>query len=121
MIPYELTFEQRPEYLIARVTAADIDNDTALAYLRKISDKCREMTVQRVLVFRHIPKMLDSGSLYFTTSAFRDMMLGIKVAFLNPNPEIREDFSFAINVATNRGGNFEVFENEAEAESWLLK
>jgi hypothetical protein len=37
MLPYELIFEKRSGYLHALVTAANIDRETALDYLRKVA------------------------------------------------------------------------------------
>ena len=118
--PYELTFESRPDYLYARVSAATIDEETAMSYLREVAAKCRELGCNRLLVERDIPVMLPPGSLYFTTKGFRELMEGIKVAFVNPHADIDKGITFGVLIATNMGAQFKLQPNIDAAEKWLL-
>ena len=71
--PYQLTFEEREGYLYERVSAATIDEETAMSYLREVAAKCRQLGYDRLLVERDIPVMLPPGSLYFTTKGFASL------------------------------------------------
>jgi hypothetical protein len=119
-IPYELTFEPRPNYLYARVEAKSIDEETSAKYLREVARKCRELDCDRLLLERDIPAILPPGSLYFTTKGFRELMDGVRVAWVNPYREIDKGMNFAILVATNIGGDFTLQPDIEAAEKWLL-
>jgi hypothetical protein len=119
--PYELVFESRKDYLYARISAKSIDPAIAMQYLSAISHKCTECRCEQLMLVRNIPKMLSDSDLYFTVTGFQHMIGTRKVAFVNPYREIREDMKFAIVVGMNRGGQFNIFDTEVEAERWLLE
>ena len=118
--PFELTFEKRPNYLFARVNADTISGDVALQYLSDIANECSQSGYDKVLIVRDIPAMLDTGTLFFTTGEFLEMIGPTQVAFVNPHSSIQQSMDFAIMIGTNRGANYRLFEDEAEAEKWLL-
>jgi hypothetical protein len=119
MLPYTLTFEQLPDYLHARVSAPEIDRETALAYLREIADTRASLGYDRFILERDIPQMLTDTDLFYTTNDFLLMMAGAKVAFLNPHLPIDADMDFAIVIAANRGAQFKLCKDLEEAEEWL--
>lgn len=119
--PYELVFEERKDYLYARVSADSIDPATALQYLSEISRKCAVKGIHQIMLVRNIPKMLNDGDLYFTAIGFQQMIGTRRVAFVNPYRDIREDMKFAVVVGMNRGGQYNIFDTEVEAERWLLE
>lgn len=119
--PYTLTFEERPGYLYARVSAGTIDAETAIEYLFKVAEKCDEIKCDRLMLERDIPVMLPTGDLFFTTQKFLERIKDIRVAFVNPHAPIREDMKFAIMIGTNRGALYSLHDNTASAERWLLK
>ncbi len=55
------------------------------------------------------------------TSDFVDGIGRRKVAVVNPFPELREDLKFTIQVATNRGARYKLFDTIEEAEEWLCE
>jgi hypothetical protein len=118
---YRLTFEERPGYLYAKIQADTIDRETALAYLGEVAAKCAELGSHRLLLDRDIPAMMSDADIFFTTKDFADMMKGKRVAFLNPYMQNTEDLNFSITIATNRGAEFHLHKDLAEAEAWLLK
>jgi hypothetical protein len=119
--PYQLTFEERPHYLYVRITAPTITEPIAMSYLREISDKCSEIKCKRLLLHRDIPEMLPDGVLFFVAAEFQRMIAGIKTAFVNPYMANESSFNFAVTVGTNRGADYGTFNNDADAEAWLLK
>jgi hypothetical protein len=116
---YELVFERRPNYLYARISAARIDDEMAITYLRQVIAKCRKSGYNRLVLERNIPQMLSPGSLYFTTKVFRQLTEGIKVAFINPHENIDNGMNFAVLMATNIGAEFSLQPNIESAEEWL--
>lgn len=118
--PYELTFEERPQYLYAVVKAEVIDRQSALSYLREVSAKCREMDYENLILKRDIPVMLGDSDLFFTTNDFLEMMRGIRVAFVNPHLTLEDEMRFAVMIGTNRGAMFTVHSSLAAAEQALF-
>ena len=119
--PYTLTFEERSEYLFARVTADTIDRDTALDYLRKVAARRLQIHARRLMLLREIPVMLPDSDLFFTTQDFLGMIGTTRVAFVNPYAEIDEGMSFAMTIGVNRGADYRLFNSVERAEEWLLK
>jgi hypothetical protein len=117
--PYTLTFEERPGYLYALVEADTIDRNTALAYLFEVANQCSKLGATRLMLERWIPVMLSDSDLFFTTQDFLRMMQSVRVAFLNPYLEQKDDMDFAMTIASNRGAEFRLFGDSDRAESWL--
>jgi hypothetical protein len=117
---YQLTFEERPGYLYANVTATNITTELARSYLAEVAARCRESHHTRLILKRDIPAMLETGDLFFTSGYFSTIMLGITVAFVNPHANVKNDFDFAITVSQNRGALFSVHATVTDAEQWLL-
>jgi hypothetical protein len=118
---YQLTFEERPGYLYAHVTAEIINRQIALAYLSEVAGEARRLKAARLMLHRDIPAMLPDGVLFFVTAEFQEMIIGIKTAFVNPYLTNEDAFNFAITVGTNRGARYNVFNNDTDAEIWLLR
>jgi hypothetical protein len=117
---YQLTFEERRDYLYANVRAEKVSIAEAQAYLKEIAETCRSKGYSSVLIDREIPTLLNVGDLFYTTDQFTTLMLGIKVAFVNGHDAIHKNIQFGITVAQNRGGMFSVHKNTSDAENWLL-
>jgi hypothetical protein len=119
--PYELSFEERPGYLYARVTAEVIDREMAMAYLTEVAERANRTNTTCLMLHRDIPEMLPDGILFFVTAEFQQMIVGIKTAFVNPHISNEDAFKFAITVGLNRGANYNIFNNDDAAETWLLR
>lgn len=116
---YELRLEERPGFLYAHVTAPRITEEIAFAYLDEVLAKCRARGYRRLLLHREIPAMLPDGDLFFVASEFQRRLAGIRTAFVNPVEKNSETFGFAVTVGQNRGGQYGLFDNDADAEAWL--
>ncbi|MEP6946125.1 MAG: hypothetical protein ABJA02_09425 [Acidobacteriota bacterium] len=116
---FHLSFEERPGYLYAHVAAEKITPGDALEYWREIGQKCSATHSDRLLLVRDVPYMMKDVDLRTTTSGYLKMVKSTKVAVVNPHRSIREDMKFALMIAMNGGGNFNIFDTEEEAERWL--
>jgi hypothetical protein len=119
-VPYELTFEKRPGYLYAHVKAETMTGEIALSYLREIMDEAARLEQDQLIIEREVPVMMSSGTLFFATTEFTDMIRGMRVAYVNPYPDLDKDMNFAQTIATNRGADYNVVRNVEAAEKWLL-
>jgi hypothetical protein len=117
---YELSFENRPAYLYAKVRAQHVDEDTARSYLSEIAEHCRGSHCSRLMIYRDIPEVLHGGALFFVASEFESQMHGGRVAFVNPYAQNLDDLEFGNLISSNRGGAYQTFPNESDAEDWLL-
>lgn len=119
--PYELKFEELPNYLFADVKADRNDVATTVMWFGEIIEKCREIGVNLLLVKLTVPEALTMPEMFDAAAGVVALGIrGIKIAFVDPVPEHFEKNSFAELVGTNRGANAKVFVNIDEAESWLL-
>ena len=121
MNPYELTFEERPDYLYASVRSKHVDEATARAYLTEIAEHCHSSHYHRLMVYRDIPEVLHGGALFFAAAEFQALLQNVRVAFVNPYAQNADDLEFGDIIASNRGGAHQTFETEAEAGAWLMQ
>ena len=118
---YELSFEERRGYLYARVKADIINRQVAMGYLTEVAARARRNESERLMLHRDIPAMLSDSVLFFVTAEFQEVIDGIKTAFVSPYLSNEDAFNFAITVGTNRGARYNVFNNDDDAEVWLLR
>ena len=117
---YHLIFEERPQYLYARVTADTITRETAMAYLTEVAARLKASRRKRLMLERCIPVMLSDADLFNTTRDFLEMIGSTKSAFINPYLSIDEAMDFAMTIGNNRGANYRLFNCPILAEEWLL-
>ena len=117
---YELSFDERPDYLYALIKSETIDRERAIQYLSEVAARCKELEVTSLLLERDIPVMLPDADLFFTTQDFVKMSAGVRIAFVNTHITNDEAMKFAIMIGTNRGARFDVFNTVEAAERWLL-
>lgn len=116
---YDLTFEERPGYLIARIASQTVYAEMAREYLKEIADKAIAKKYDRIIIERKIPVMLSDVDLYETTKYFLELINSRRVAFVNPYAQIKKDMEFAILIGKNRGANYRLFDNVPAAARWL--
>ena len=117
---YELTFDQRPHYLYAHVTAATINEKISEAYQKEIAAHCRGSKVSKLMIYRDIPAALSTTSSYFAANRLLKLLPKIKIAFVNPYAPNDKLLQFATTVGSNFGEQHEVFNDISKAERWLL-
>ena len=115
---YELTFEERPEYLHARIAAQKLDRNAALDYLSEISMKCASTRCKQMLLERDIPAMAADADLFDTIKDFVKMGSGIRIAFVNRHVPIVEAMKRVAEFG--EGADFKYFDDASEAQQWLV-
>ena len=120
MLPYDLIFDERDDYLYACVTADDIDRETALDYLSKVADRISDSPYEFLMLERDIPVMLPAPDLFFITRDFLKMLGPMRAAFVNKHATNEAELEFAMLIGTNRGADYRLFKSVPEAEAWLL-
>jgi hypothetical protein len=118
---YTLTYEHRPGYLYVLVDAESVTAEMALKYTSEILETCEAHKVEKVLLHRDIPVVLPVGDMFFTMKSIAERLGGVRqVALLNRYIPLQYELDLVAMIANNRGGNFAVFHEEAEAEKWLV-
>jgi hypothetical protein len=114
----DLTFDERPDYLYARIAAKDLDRKTALDYLSEISLKCARTRCKRMLLEREMSEIMADEHLFASIKDLVEMSGGIRIAFVNrhvPTEEARKRLS-----KWKAGADFKYFNDAEEAHRWLL-
>lgn len=117
---YELTLEQRPQYVYAHVKASSVSSEMVIDFISRSVAFCKEAGVDRLLLFRDIPEMLTDTIIYFTGVEFAKILGGIRCAIVNPFPELNGSLHFVETITSNRGAQHRILPDIAQAEAWLL-
>jgi len=119
--PYKLTFEERDGYLLANVKGETLEYDPAQDCLLEIARELERLKLIHLMVNREVPTVMPRGQLFFTSANMAESFKDVRVAFVNPYPDLDDDLNFAALTANNRGAQFGVFRDIETAERWLLK
>jgi hypothetical protein len=113
----ELTFEDLPDYLHARISAEIPNRNTALDYFSEISMKCANIRCKKMLLERDIPSMVVDEDLFSTMKDLVEMSSGIRIAFVNRH--IPTDEALLKFGEFDGGADFRYFNNISDAQDWL--
>jgi len=121
-LPYTVTFENRQDYLYASVVTTKNKPEVLIAYWRAIADAVNERSARRLLVEKGSAPEASTADAFTVAAALREMGFdGIPIALVKHAAVTAESQRFVENVARNRGVMMSIFENVADAESWLRK
>ena len=115
----DLTFDERPEYLHARIAAQALDRELALDYLSEISLKCGSTRCKQILLEREMAEMMTDDDLFASMKDFVEMSAGIRIALVNPHVSVEDALKHLKEF--NHGADFKYFNDAAEAKRWLLE
>ena len=119
--PYELSFENRPEFLYARVAASTINRSLKLDYLAEVLLKCAQSRCKHILLERDIPMMIGDDEFEQTIEDVVRASEDVSIAFVNGHHDIERKLKKFVNQGKKRGGRFRYFSAREAAEKWLLK
>lgn len=123
---YELQFEAQGQLLCVRARGnRDTENPGAAAReaWTKVAQKCDELALSCVLILSEVTGRYPTLDTYQTMSALdrygisRDW----KIAYVNDDPQCRQDLLFMTAVADKRGFLVRLFADEASARKWLTR
>jgi hypothetical protein len=119
--PYQITFEQRPEYLYVYVAGEQDSYEISTSYWRDVAAECNKSKAKLILIEEDIPETVSMNDMYRIASEIPQMgFTGVRIAFVDRYAEQQKDNEFGELVATNRGLYGKIFDNVEEAEAWLL-
>ncbi|MEO8647554.1 MAG: hypothetical protein ABI539_00165 [Acidobacteriota bacterium] len=117
---YELTFEERDDYLYALVEGETDNYEISHFYWQEVIEECKRLGRKKLLVEEAIIGNNSEGDTFQVASELRSMgLVDIKLAFVDRFTEHDEVNKFGEMVAINRGIESRVFDRISEAEEWL--
>jgi hypothetical protein len=121
--PYELSFEDREDYLYAAVISNDERSRFATGdYIGEIGRACRRMGCVRLLIDKVVPNTLWLWDSIFVLNSFPKLGLrDIKVAIVDESARIFDPKGFAVNVGVTPAVDMHVASDLDTAERWLLE
>ena len=119
--PYQITFQQRPQYLYVYVTGEHDSYEISRSFWLEIAENCRKINCNKILVDEDIPETVSLADMYQLATELPQMgFLGVRVAFYDRYAEQQDLNEFGELVAVNRGVYGKIFNDINEAERWLL-
>ena len=118
---YTIKFEQRKGYLYVYGQAEKDSFETSLGFWMEIVTYCKENKISKVLVeedFGTDNSIIDTYEIM--TQGQKIGFTGVKIAFVDRQPDQMNTNLFGETVARNRGLIAKVFRSVKEAEKWLL-
>lgn len=113
-------FAELPGWLQVTVRSEVWTPELAADYNGRVAAKVKDVDPSRILIVRDIPVTLHSIAVFPLMSDFVEALGRRKVAVVNPFALLKEDLSFAMQIAANRGADYKLFDNVPDAEAWLL-
>ena len=121
----EISIKEFQDYIRVEVSGARTsgkEKEDAVNLWRRVVDACSESGINRVLVVSSVTGRIPTLEAYEVAGHPEEFgwSRDYKLALVDLDEESRRDNIFAENVAVNRGFQVKVFDNEQEAEIWLL-
>lgn len=122
---YAVKVEAHEEYIRIDVSGARMPGhevSDAIDAGRQISEACRDNDVNKILLILRMTGRLRAIEAYeiFSNPKEFGWTHDVRVAFVDTNPESRDDSGFSETVAVNRAYAMKIFDNEQDARDWLL-
>lgn len=116
----QLVFEDRPDYLYAKVSGPRDSQEISLAYWQLVAEQCRRRDTRHLLVYECLGEQEGERD----TPAMLDAIIALgmdrlRIAFVVGNVDQLARLEHAEILATERGANGRVFASLAVAERWL--
>lgn len=119
--PYDLKFEERDGYLYAYVVGEHDNYEISFGYWSEVREKLSEVGMEKALVVEDIAEQSAMVDVYRLVSRLPEIgFSAITVAFVDRYSSHQELNDFGILIGTNRGISCRAFNDESEAETWLL-
>jgi hypothetical protein len=118
--PYQISFEQRPEYLYVYVEGEHDSYAISHAYWTEVAEECRNRGTKRVMVDENISEGVSVAEMFQIAAELPEILSGIALAFVDRHADQADLNEFGELVAQNRGVIGRFFVDVETAERWLL-
>jgi hypothetical protein len=118
-VPYRVTYEKRPEYLLVRMEGEESFKE-AIRFWQALSDITIAEGITRFLIIDTVVGRLNVFQHYEISQLVASLFLGKRIAYVDPKEETFDANSFGETVVVNRGVIAKIFRLESDAHQWLL-
>jgi hypothetical protein len=119
--PYQITFEERPDYLYVYITGDRDSYEISRAFWLEVAAKSSSTGYKKVLLEEDIPEAVSISDMYRLATELPQMgFYGVRIAFMDRYAEQNDLNEFGELVAVNRGMMGKIFNDINAAEKWLL-
>ena len=119
---FELTFEDRDNYLYAHVTGRN-SAENVVAYMHRVREECAKRDCHSILIDENLEgPRLDMMAIFALVTGGTPEALGFfdAIAYVDAQQDF-EAVKFAETVALNRGIPVAAFGSVEDAENWISK
>lgn len=125
-MPYKIDIQKQSDHLRVEVSGErteDSAEQNARELWRKLIDLCWKYELRKILAISSLSGRFPTSGVFNIASNPQELGvdLSFRIGLVELNEESLEDMRFAESVALNRGAQFQVFDNEAEAKTWLFE
>ena len=120
--PFTLSYEERPQYLLARVSGSSASLATSREYWNEIARQAARTGAKRLLVWEDFEGMIstqDTFTLVRELCQLKDL-ISLKLVVVDEHLDQLDRNKLGEMIANNNGLTCRVFANFEEAEHWLL-
>jgi len=119
--PYQLNFEERPRFLLARVSGPEDSLEVSISFWKEIAAEALRRHTTYLMVQESFPNNVSTIDMMQVASFLAELgFANIRIAFVDERRDQLDRNRLGELVAVNRGLRGKVFADEAEAERWLL-
>ena len=122
-LPYTLTFENKPGYLLAKVSGGTDSLEISRRFWKEIAAEVDKRKPTCLLVWEDFQTMVSTQELFTLVSElfeYKQFQI-LRVAFVDEHFEQLDRNKLGEMIATNRGFTCRVCSRREEAEQWLQK
>jgi hypothetical protein len=117
---YELTVDNRNDYLYARVSGNALPQETAVGYLQEIAHACGQYQCTKVVIERDVPRHFAVWDTFFVATQFPRFGVELtKVAVVDKTLKADERNEFSVMIGRKPGLDLHLFKTITEAEKWI--
>ena len=119
---YQLTFDYRSEYLIAKVSGVKDSVEVTCDYWKRVGEELRSTGYKKVLVLEMLRDTItvDEG-VRCVRARDTDSFSGVKIAFIDIRADHNKVNAFVHGACILAGFHTRVFTNLRDAKEWLTK
>ena len=117
--PYTIVYEDRPGYLVGRVSGPADSVAIKLGYLGEMAAECRVRGVRKLLIVESLGGLLPPAEVHKLAPQIPPLVKGLIVAFVDSNPEHHEINRMGEDIAVDHGAVGRVFRALKDAEHWI--
>jgi hypothetical protein len=119
-MPREYSVNKKKKNLFIRIFGS-VSHDDGEESFQRVKQLCQEHKLHRVLIdYREVEALPDTHELFNLGQRFAEIMdRTIRFAVIQASGQILKDEHFFETVVRNRGCEFRLFTERADAEAWL--